>query len=200
MTGGSGHKPAGSFGSASRRAGRFWRQSSRATAVLVGCLWCLSSSFAEAAERSGPVSTDIACPADPTNALGVVQVKRQTLDVSFPCVVVLTNAFAAQSLRFRLICPARPLPVNDPPPEECLLMPEIEMGASKLVITACLKPGEHVELCGDGLLRVFDRDGAQLTAMDPLGTVPELRPGVNRLSLRAQYPLRARLVVVTTDR
>lgn len=189
-----------------RRAGRYELRLSiqtasfRAATVLVaGLLFLMNLVQAAVVDQPDLRTAEDACATNGAHAPPGTRVERQVFSIVFPGAVLITNRFAAQPLRFRLICvenAVRSTPSGDPPIEECLLMPEIHAGQEKLVITACLKPGEYVERCADGVLRVFDQAGTLLTAMDPFGKVPTLNPGVNTIELAAQHPARARLVVM----
>jgi hypothetical protein len=74
---------------------------------------------------------------------------------------------------------------------------ELALGSETLSLPLELKTGDYAELMADGPVRVFDRDGVQLSSLDPPSHALTLPTGENRLLLRAAGPARAKLTVVT---
>jgi hypothetical protein len=79
-----------------------------------------------------------------------------------------------------------------------LTNPEFALGGERLLVTARLNPGDYVEFWAEGPARVFDRNGALLSTLDPVGGPLRLQAGENRLRFRCDSPAAARLTAITT--
>jgi hypothetical protein len=73
---------------------------------------------------------------------------------------------------------------------------EVSAGASKIVIPGTLQTGDYAEYWGEGLIRVFDRNGVQLRTATT-NHAPVLNSGENSLAVKASGPGNVKLTAIT---
>ncbi len=73
---------------------------------------------------------------------------------------------------------------------------EVSAGPVKVAIPGEMKIGDYAEYWGEGLIRVFDRNGVLLRTVAP-GRAPMLRPGENKLAVKASGPGNVKLTAIT---
>ncbi len=78
--------------------------------------------------------------------------------------------------------------------------PELSVGERTIKIPTEITPGDYVELADQGLIRVFNADGLQLSEFTHGANAPILDSGVNVVRIRAPNAPAARLTVITTGR
>jgi dissimilatory sulfite reductase (desulfoviridin) alpha/beta subunit len=72
----------------------------------------------------------------------------------------------------------------------------ISVGSLSFAVPARMKIGDYAEYWGDGVIRVFDRNGIQLST-SPVEPGPQLSTGENKLTLKAAGSGNVTLTVIT---
>ena len=73
--------------------------------------------------------------------------------------------------------------------------PTITIGTQQVDLPITLRSGDYAEYWGDGPLRVFDRNGVQLSTAE-IPSVPSLLSGYNRISIEGQMMGLAKLTTI----
>ena len=79
--------------------------------------------------------------------------------------------------------------------ESVLDKPEISVGGSKIVLPVKLQAEDYAEYWGDGQMRVFNRNGVQLSAVE-MPQLPILLSGENKVSISNIGPASAKLTTI----